>query len=74
MIKRLACSLGRNDEVANIELAMELIKTKNKKGICEIVNGLQSSAEPIANDCIKVLYEIGDREPLLIADHVNQFL
>ena len=33
MIKKLAHSLGRNDEEPNIELAKELAKAKNKKGI-----------------------------------------
>ena len=74
MIEKLAYSLGRNDEQPNIDLAEELVKSKNKKGIDDIVKGLNSSLEQIANDCIKVLYEIGKREPLLIADHVEVFI
>lgn len=74
MIEKLACSLGRNDEKPNVELALELIKTKNRNGIREIVDGLNSSSEQTANDCIKVLYEIGEREPELIAQHVDAFI
>jgi len=74
MIEKLAYCLGRNDEQPNIDLAEELVKSKNKKGIDDIVKGLNSSLEQIANDCIKVLYEIGKREPLLIADHVEVFI
>lgn len=74
MIEKLAYSLGRNDEEPNIALALELIKTKNVKGIIEIVEGLYNQIEQIANDCIKVLYEIGEREPILIAGHVNVFI
>jgi hypothetical protein len=54
MIEKLAYSLGRNDEEPNIELAKELAKTKNKKGIQEIIDGLNNPKEQIANDCIKV--------------------
>ncbi|AEF86436.1 hypothetical protein TREPR_1009 [Treponema primitia ZAS-2] len=35
MLERLAYSLGQNDEEPNIELAKELVKTKNKKGTKE---------------------------------------
>jgi len=55
MLEKLAHSLGRNDEEPNIELAKKLVKAKNKKGIKEIVDGLNNTKEQIANDCIKVL-------------------
>ena len=74
MIEKLAYSLGRNDEKPNIELALELIKTGNLAGIDEIAEGLNSKTEQIANDCIKVLYEIGEREPELISGYVDIFI
>jgi hypothetical protein len=74
MLEKLACNLGRKDEEPNIELAVELCNAKNIKGIKEIVGGLASDEEKIANGCIKVLYEIGEREPQLIADYVFDFI
>ncbi|RUT46464.1 hypothetical protein EJP82_11465 [Paenibacillus anaericanus] len=74
MLTKLASSLGRNDEEPNIELAVELCETNNIKGIEEIVQGLKSKEIAIANDCIKVLYEIGSRKPELIADYTNEFI
>ncbi|MDR0877892.1 MAG: hypothetical protein LBN21_07550 [Treponema sp.] len=74
MIEKLAYSLGRNDEEPNIALAKELAKTKNKKGIKEIVDGLNSKTEQIANDCIKVLYELGEISPELISEYVDSFI
>jgi len=74
MLEKLAYSLGRNDEEPNIELAKELVKTKNRKGIKEIVNGLSNTKEQIANDCIKVLYEIGELEPELISEYASDFI
>ena len=74
MIEKIAYSLGRNDEQPNIDLAKELAETKNKKGIKEIVDGLNDRTEQIANDCIKVLYELGGMSPELISDYAENFI
>lgn len=74
MIEKIAYSLGRNDEKPNIDLALELIKTNNTKGIKEIVDGLNDKNDKIANDCIKVLYEIGKQSPQLIAEYYKVFI
>jgi len=74
MIELTACKLGRNDEIPNIELAEKLCKSMDKKGISEIVDGLKSKEQAVANDCIKVLYEIGERKPELIADYASVFI
>lgn len=46
----------------------------DKKGIEEIVEGLKSKEPAVANDCVKVLYEIGKRKPELIADFADDFI
>ena len=74
MIEKLAYSLGRNDEVPNAELAKELAKTRNKKGIKEIVDGLHNQKEQIANDCIKVLYELAETSPELVSEYTDDFI
>jgi hypothetical protein len=74
VIELLACKLGRNDEEPNIELAEKLCNNKNKKGICEIAEGFKSQDQAVANDSVKVLYEIGQRKPELIADFVEDFI
>ena len=74
MIEKIASNLGRNDEEPNINLAIELCNTKDLEGIIEIVNGLKNNKEKIANDCIKVLYEIAERNPELVADYVLDFI
>lgn len=74
MIEKTAYYLGRNDEEPNIALALELCDTNNMDGVKEIVQGLSDKTELLANDCIKVLYEIGERKPELIADYVMEFI
>lgn len=73
VLERLAISQNRRDELPNIELAESLVEQEDKEAIEGLVKGLKLKKE-IANDCIKVLYEIGERNPLLIAEHVHAFL
>ena len=74
MLELLACRLGRNDEAPNIELAEMLCESMDSYAVREIVNGLESDDQAVANDCIKVLYEIGQRKPELIADYAAEFI
>jgi len=74
MIEKLACKLGRNDEAPNIELAEELCRNSDTAGIKEIVEGFTGADKTVANDCIKVLYEVGEQKPELIAGYANEFI
>ena len=74
MIELLACRLGRNDETLNIELAEKLCAGADKTGISEIADELKSKEQAVANDCVKVLYEIGKRKPELIEDFADHFI
>lgn len=73
IIEKLASSLNRRDEITNQELAKEIVLSKNKKAVKELVENL-SNKKAIQNDCIKVLYEIGEQEPKLIAGYINEFV
>lgn len=74
MIEKLACKSGRNDEIPNIELAEYLCRENDVAGVKEIVGGLKGTDKAVANDCIKVLYEIGERNPTLISDYAEEFI
>ena len=74
MIERVAFYLGKNDEEPNIALAIQLCETKDSEGIKEIIDGLKNKNQQVANDCIKVLYEIGERNPKQIAAYVLDFI
>ena len=71
---KLASSLGRNDEKPNIELAKSLCHNNDRLAIKDIISGLSDKNKAVANDCIKVLYEIGRIKPDLIFDYVNDFI
>jgi hypothetical protein len=74
VIDRLACSLGRNDEIPNQKLAEELCRTKDTDSIQELVTALSTENTAIQNDGIKVLYEIGAAQPELISVYVVDFI
>lgn len=74
IISKLASSLGRRDELPNQELARELAESKDKDAIKELVTNLDNKNSNIQSDCIKVLYEIGEQDPSLIAGYAKEFV
>jgi hypothetical protein len=73
-LDKLAHSLGRRDDVPNVELAREFAAKKDRKGIREIAENLWHKDKNIQADCIKVLYEVGVIEPKLIAEYADDFV
>ena len=67
IISRLASSLNRRDEVPNQALAIEIAANADGNAVAELVENLGHKNKNIRHDCIKVLYEIGERVPSLIA-------
>ncbi|AEQ52995.1 hypothetical protein [Pelagibacterium halotolerans] len=74
VLDQLAGALGRNDEQPNIALAERLVAQRDRAAIAILVDALQGTGKAVANDAIKVLYEIGYRAPELIAPHASAFL
>lgn len=73
VISRLATSLNRRDEVPNQELAIEIAVNADMGAVAELVESLNHKSKDIRHDCIKVLYETGERAPSMIATYADQF-
>ncbi len=73
IIDRLASSLNRRDEVPNQQLAMRIVERNDEKAVEELVKNLSNKDRAIQSDCIKVLYEVGERSPALIAQYAGEF-
>lgn len=71
---RLAGALDRRDEAPNIELAEDIAGSGDKEAVADLVAVLDRGKTSQRCDAIKVLYEIGDRKPELVAPHVSAFL
>lgn len=74
IIDKLATSLNRRDEFPNQELAQSITVREDREAVKELVANLHNKNKGIQSDCIKVLYEIGNLNPILIADYYEEFL
>ena len=73
IIDKLASSLNRRDEVPNQKLAKQIVDRNDEKAVEELVGNLTNKDREIQSDCIKVLYEVGERKPALIAKYAGEF-
>jgi len=73
-LDRIAHFQNRRDEVPNQELAHDLAKSKDRKGIQEIAANVWSQDKDVQADCIKVLYEVGYIDPALVAGYAGDFV
>ncbi len=73
VLDKLASALERNDERPNVELAEALVAKPDRKAIATLADALSTGTVAIQNDAIKVLYEIGERAPDLVASHADAF-
>lgn len=73
VLDKLATALNRRDEVPNQELAQRIVEAGDNNAVKELVDNLIHKDKNIQSDCIKVLYEIGQRRPELIAKYYNEF-
>jgi len=73
VLGRLASALGRNDERPNIELAEALAASADAAAAAELVAALAGPIA-VASDAIKVLYELGERRPELVAPYAEEFI
>lgn len=74
VLDQLASSLQRRDEVPNQQLAAKIAAADNKQAVQELIDNLQHKNKLVQHDCIKVLYETGERKPALIAPFLPVFV
>lgn len=73
-IELIASSLNRRDDQPNQELAVMIIETNREDWVNELVDHLHHKDKNIQSDCIKVLYEIGERGAAnMIAPYCKDF-
>lgn len=73
ILDRLSSASSRKDEALNIELAQEIYESHDTEAVKTLVGALGHADKRIQNDCIKVLYEIGERDPALISVYSENF-
>src|SRR6266550_3796169 len=73
VLDRLSSVRGERDNVADIALAEDIVRTKDTAAIRELVEHLQEKNVRLQSDCVKTLYEVGEREPKLIGKYTDDF-
>jgi hypothetical protein len=72
--ERLSGAMERRDEGPNVALAEAIAASGDKGAVSELVELVRSGTPRQRNDAMKVLYEIGARDPELIGGHCPVFL
>lgn len=74
VISKLTSSLNRRDEAPNVELAIAIAEKGDKGAVKELIDNLQNAGKDIQHDCIKVIYETGERKPELISPYAKEII
>lgn len=69
VINKLASSQGERGEAANEALAAGIINTKDQKALTELFELLNHKDKAIQSDSVKVIYEVAEQMPELVAKH-----
>ncbi len=71
VLDKLASALGRRDEAPNEELARAIAASADPGAVAELVSGLSNKDKAIQSDCIKVLYEIGEKNAAVLTERLD---
>lgn len=74
VLEKIASALNRRDEVPNQELAEAIVLKKDRAAVKDLILALEHKSTAIQNDCIKVLYEIGERNEKMILPYLDTFI
>ncbi|SEQ25373.1 hypothetical protein SAMN05428969_2417 [Devosia sp. YR412] len=74
VLERLSSALDRRDEAPNVALAEEIVAGKDAGAIAELAAAVRSGPARQANDALKVLYEVGARDPALVGGQCPVFI
>ena len=74
ILDKLASALNRSDEAPNQELAKQIATKNDRNAVKELIENLTNKNATIQNDCIKVLYEIGEHKPSLVVEYLKDFI
>jgi hypothetical protein len=74
VLNKLASAMNQRDEGPNIALAEKIASKNDEQAVQELVENLNNKSSAIQSDCIKVLYETGERKPQLIVPYIETFV
>jgi len=67
VLDQLSGAMDRRDEMPNVALAEAIVARNDMAAVLELAGAIRTGPARQANDALKVLYEVGARNPELIA-------
>lgn len=74
VLDKLSGALDRRDEAPNIAVAEAIVASGDTAAVAELAEAVRSGPARQANDALKVLYEVGARQPALIGGQCPVFI
>lgn len=74
VLDRLSGALDRRDEQPNVDLAEDIVAREDMAAVAELAAAVRSGPARQANDALKVLYEVGARNPALVGGQCPVFI
>lgn len=74
VLDKLSGAMDRRDEQPNVALAEAIVAGHDTAAIAELAEAVRSGPARQANDALKVLYEVGARDPELVGGQCPVFI
>jgi hypothetical protein len=74
ILGRLSAAMGRSDEVANFELAADIVFSEDGEAVSILIGAIERHDPMHVVDAARVLSEVGTRAPELVMLHIERLL
>jgi hypothetical protein len=74
LLARLAVSVGRSDEMPNLELAADIVFADDADAVSTLISVIERHDDVHAPDAARVVAEVGTRAPELVAAHAERLI
>jgi hypothetical protein len=74
LLARLAISMGRSDEMPNLELAADIVFADDTDAVAHLITVIERHDDLHAPDAARVIAEVGTRAPELVLGHAERLV
>lgn len=74
LLARLAVSVGRSDDMPNLELAADIVFAEDTDAVATLIAVIERHDDMHAPDAARVVAEVGSRAPDLLGDHADRLV
>jgi hypothetical protein len=73
VLEQMSLFTHQRNEKNNVAIAARIAEEDDYAALKQIVQLLQEGNTALKNDCIKIIYEVGEQKPLLIEEYLDLF-